>query len=210
MRATPADPSDRASADRTDRTDRTDRAESADRADRTEGVDRAEGAEGAERIEGAVGAGRGLPDVGSRADLDTVLRRFYGAAFDDPLIGPFFTEIAGTDLEVHLPRITDFWERALFRTAEYRRDAFAPHAVLHAARPLTAAHFGRWVQLWHATLDGRHQGPLADRAKAQGERIALAMLKRLGGRAADTAAPAGTGGSGGFVPLAALTLRSAA
>ncbi|WP_282695155.1 group III truncated hemoglobin [Streptomyces sp. CC208A] len=144
-------------------------------------------------------------DIGGRDDLDVVLRRFYTAAFADPLIGPFFTEVAGTDLEVHLPRITDFWERALFRTVEYARDPFAPHAVLHAARPLAAAHFGRWVQLWQATVDGLHRGPVADRAKAMGERIAVAMLKRLGGPGAEAAAA--TGGTGGFVPSAALTLR---
>ncbi|MER6097437.1 group III truncated hemoglobin [Streptomyces sp. NPDC001728] len=148
---------------------------------------------------------RATRDISDRDDLDVLLRRFYGAAFADPLIGPYFTEVAGTDLEAHLPHIVDFWERALLRTAEYRRDAFAPHAALHAARPLTAAHFGRWVQLWRATVDGLHSGPRAERAKAQGERIALALLRRLAGTGA------GTGGTGGgFVPLAALELRSVA
>lgn len=118
-------------------------------------------------------------DISGRADLDVVLRRFYTAAFADPRIGPFFTEIAGTDLDVHLPRITDFWERSLFRTAAYRRNAYAPHAALHSVRELTAADFGRWVQLWNATIDGLHRGPNAERAKAQGERIALTLLKRL-------------------------------
>ncbi|MFL9683896.1 group III truncated hemoglobin [Streptomyces sp. KL110A] len=146
---------------------------------------------------------RELTDIGGRDDLDVLLRRFYTAAFADPLIGPFFT-----DLEVHLPRIADFWERALFRTADYARDAFAPHAALHSARPLTPAHFGRWVQLWHATVDGLHRGPLADRAKAMGERISVSMMKRLGGPGAEV--EAATGGTGGFVPLAALTLRAAA
>ncbi|GGU85796.1 hypothetical protein GCM10010275_21520 [Streptomyces litmocidini] len=146
---------------------------------------------------------RETPDIGDRHDLDVLLRRFYAAAFADPLIGPFFTEVAGTDLELHLPRIADFWERALFRTADYDRDAFAPHAALHASRPLTAAHFGRWVQLWRASVDGLHDGPRAERAKAQGERIALAMLRRLGDGSTE-----GTGG--GFVPLAALALRSVA
>ncbi|MFI8321182.1 group III truncated hemoglobin [Streptomyces sp. NPDC085529] len=151
---------------------------------------------------------REFTDIGGRDDLDVVLRRFYAAAFADPLIGPFFTEVAGTDLEVHLPRIADFWERALFRTTAYARDAFAPHAALHSARALTPAHFGRWVQLWRATVDGLHRGPLADRAKAMGERIAVSMMKRLGGPGAEAVAAAG--GTGGFVPLAALTLRSAA
>ncbi|WP_371500885.1 group III truncated hemoglobin [Kitasatospora sp. NBC_00374] len=140
------------------------------------------------------------PDITDRADLDRLLRRFYGAAFADPLIGPFFTEIAGLDLEAHLPHITDFWERALLRSAEYRRDAFAPHAGLHRQRPMTAEHFGRWVQLWRASVDGLYRGPVADRAKEQGERIALAMLRRTSGGGTD-------GGAGGFVPLSVVLLR---
>lgn len=145
------------------------------------------------------------PDISGRADLDVVLRRFYTAAFADPRIGPFFTEIAGTDLEVHLPRITDFWERALFRSADYRRDAFAPHEALQSAREMTAEDFGRWVQLWRATIDGLHRGPNAERAKAQGERIALSLHKRLSGAGPNMESADGLG----FVPLAALRLRSA-
>ncbi|MCZ0979559.1 group III truncated hemoglobin [Streptomyces diastatochromogenes] len=145
---------------------------------------------------------RATPDLGDRHDLDVLLRRFYGAAFADPLIGPFFTELAGTDLEAHLPHIAGFWERALFRTGGYGRDAFAPHAALHTARPLTAAHFGRWVQLWRASVDGLHRG-----RRRSGPR------RRGAGRARDAAAArrgrGGHRGDGrGFVPLAALELRS--
>lgn len=146
-------------------------------------------------------------DISGRADLDVVLRRFYTAAFADPRIGPFFTVIAGTDLEAHLPRIADFWERALFRTAGYRRDAFAPHAAVHTARALTAADFGRWVQLWNAAVDGLHRGPVAERAKAHGEAVALALHRRLAGP--DAGLLRGEGRVG-FVPLAALELRSVA
>ncbi|WP_251054980.1 group III truncated hemoglobin [Streptomyces sp. ISL-66] len=145
-------------------------------------------------------------DISGRGDLDVVLRRFYTAAFADPGIGPFFTEIAGTDLGAHLPRITDFWERALFRTADYRRNAFAPHAALHSARELTAEDFGRWVQLWRATIDGLHRGPNAERAKATGERIALTLHKRLHGVEASLESEDGLG----FVPLAAVRLHSLA
>ncbi|MFC8448020.1 group III truncated hemoglobin [Kitasatospora sp. NPDC057223] len=140
-------------------------------------------------------------DIASRADLDGLLRRFYGAAFEDPLIGPFFTEVAGLDLEAHLPHITDFWESALLRTGSYRRNAFAPHAALHERRPMTAEHFGRWVQLWRAAVDGLVAGPVAERAKEQGERIAVNLLRRTSGGTTD-------GAGGGFVPLAAVLLRS--
>ncbi|GAA2748368.1 MULTISPECIES: group III truncated hemoglobin [Kitasatospora] len=140
-------------------------------------------------------------DIADRADLDPLLRRFYAAAAADPLIGPYFAGGAGFDLERHLPHITDFWESALLRTADYRRNAFAPHRELHRGRPLTAEHFGRWVQLWQAAVDGLYAGPLAERAKAQGERIAVAMLRRISG--GDT-----SGDGVGFVPLAAVLLRS--
>ncbi|MFG2297008.1 group III truncated hemoglobin [Streptomyces sp. NPDC048603] len=142
-------------------------------------------------------------DIAGRSDLDVLLRRFYTAAFADPLIGPFFTRIAGTDLEAHLPRITDFWERALFRTAGYRGDALAPHEALHSVHPMTAEDFGRWVQLWRAAVDGLFGGPLAERAKDQGERIALTLHRRLAGEDAPL-----TGDGPGFVPLAVLALRS--
>ncbi|WP_035796109.1 group III truncated hemoglobin [Kitasatospora mediocidica] len=141
-------------------------------------------------------------DIATRADLERLLRRFYGAAFADPLIGPFFTEVSGMDLEAHLPHITDFWESTLLRTAAYRRNAFTPHAALHEREPMTAEHFGRWVQLWSAAVDGLYRGPVADRAKAQGERIALALLRRTSGEGTEGAE------GGGFVPLAAVLLRS--
>ncbi|OPC85361.1 hemoglobin [Embleya scabrispora] len=142
------------------------------------------------------------PDIETRADLETLLRRFYRAAFADPLIGAHFTEIAGTDLETHLPRITDFWDRALLRGADYRGDPLAVHRALHEAAPLTARHFGRWLQLWHATVDGAHTGTRAERAKSQAERIAQAMLRRL--PTPDTPAERPRGG---FIPLSTLHLR---
>ncbi|RKE22473.1 group III truncated hemoglobin [Streptomyces sp. TLI_171] len=142
-----------------------------------------------------------LPDITTRADLEHALRRFYRAAFADPLIGPYFTEIARLDLDAHLPRITDFWESALLRTGSYRGNALAPHAAMHAISPLDAEHFGRWVQLWRATLDGLHAGPVTERAKAQAQRLAVAMLRRLGQGDTD-------GGTGGFVPLSAVRLAS--
>ncbi|MDH6144993.1 MULTISPECIES: group III truncated hemoglobin [Kitasatospora] len=135
-------------------------------------------------------------DIATRGDLELLLRRFYAAAFADPLIGRHF---GGMDLEAHLPRITDFWASSLLRTGEYRGNLFAPHASL----PLTAEHYGRWVQLWSATVDGRHQGPVAERAKERAQRIAVNLIRRTSGE--DPA----TGGPGGFVPLSALLLRSA-
>ncbi|MFI1577697.1 group III truncated hemoglobin [Embleya sp. NPDC020630] len=141
-------------------------------------------------------------DIETRADLETLLRRFYGAAFADPVIGPHFTEIAGTTLEEHLPRITDFWDRALLRGADYRGDPLAIHRTLHETAPLTAHHFGRWLQLWHAAVDGAHTGTRAQRAKSQAERIAQSMLRHLPTPTTPPKHP-----RTGFIPLSTLHLR---
>ena len=46
---------------------------------------------------------------------------------------------------------------------------------------LTPQHFGRWVDLWHATVDAHFSGEVADHAKVQGSSIAWSMSRRLMG-----------------------------
>ena len=120
-------------------------------------------------------------DIATRADVAALLRDFYGRAFADDLLGPVFVEIARMDLEAHLPVMCDFWMTALFRTGEYRRNAFVPHAQLHALAHLTPAHFSRWLELWRQTVADRHCGRHADHAVVQAARIANSMSRRLTG-----------------------------
>lgn len=122
-----------------------------------------------------------MPDFESRDDIDVVVRDFYGRAFADPLLGPIFTDIAHMDLEAHMPVMLDFWETVLFRAGLYKRNALAVHVDLHAKAALTAEHFGRWIDLWHATVDDHFSGEVADRAKVQAARIAWSMSRRLMG-----------------------------
>jgi len=79
----------------------------------------------------------------------------------------------------HLPAIGDFWEKVLFNTAVYNGRAMEVHRRLHRREPLTAAHFSRWVQLWDDAVDARHDGPVAELAKAQAARIAVAIQRNL-------------------------------
>lgn len=124
----------------------------------------------------AVGA---RPDVTDRDDVAALVRDFYGRAFADPLLGPVFTDVARMDLEAHLPVMCDFWETVLFATGSYRRNAMTPHVALHAAAPLSAAHFDRWLALWTATVDDRHAGVRARRAKERAAGIAASMRRRV-------------------------------
>ncbi|WP_400999226.1 group III truncated hemoglobin [Agromyces sp. GXQ0307] len=120
-------------------------------------------------------------DLRDRDDIARLVREFYARAFDDPLIGPIFTDIAHMDLEHHLPIMCDFWETVVFQTGSYRRNAFTLHEALNRRAPLGDAEFGRWIELWTATVDDLFAGESAERAKVRARRIASSMQRRLAG-----------------------------
>ena len=120
-------------------------------------------------------------DLASRADVESLLRRFYGEALRDELLAEPFAELRSRGLEQHLPIMCDFWETVLFRAGLYRRNALHAHRRIHHHTPLSAQHFLRWLTLWTTTIDQLYQGPVAEHAKIQAARIATAMHRRLTG-----------------------------
>lgn len=123
-----------------------------------------------------------MRDLADRNDVRALVEAFYSAAFEDPLIGPVFTDVAHLELDAHLPIMCDFWETVLWKAGLYRRNALQVHLALHTQHPLGPEHFERWLTLWTATVDERHRGPIAERAKLQAGRIAGSMQRRLAGR----------------------------
>lgn len=61
-----------------------------------------------------------MPDIATRADLELLLRHFYGRAFADPVLEPVFETLMVIGLDDHLPVMCDFWETILLRTGVYR------------------------------------------------------------------------------------------
>jgi hemoglobin len=120
-----------------------------------------------------------VADIETRDDCERLVRDFYTRAFEDPIIGFLFTDIARLDLEAHVPRITSFWETILLGARTYGGGAFRPHAELHAKVPLLEGHFARWVALWSETVDERFAGERAELAKAHADRVARAFHRRL-------------------------------
>lgn len=119
-------------------------------------------------------------DLETREDIDQLLRRFYGRAMTDPLIGYLFTEVAHLDLDHHLPRIGSFWEQVLLQRPVYNGHPIAAHFPLHQAAGLQAAHFQRWFELWAEAVDASFVGPMATQAKQRAAIIAESMQYRLG------------------------------
>lgn len=128
-------------------------------------------------------------DIETRADVEALVRAFYERAMADEIIGWLFVDVAGLDLEAHLPRIADFWETVLLGAGSYRGGAFRPHAALHAKAGLRGGHFVRWLALWEQTVDERFAGPRAEQAKAHAQRTAAAFRRRLGGYGEPAPAP---------------------
>lgn len=130
-----------------------------------------------------------MQDITTSADIERLVRAFYGRALTDEVIGWLFTDVARLDLDAHVPRISAFWETVLLGAQSYRGGAFAPHAVLHGKAGLRGGHFARWLALWGETVDELFQGPRADLAKTHAQRVAAAFEQRL-----DAHPQPGTGG----------------
>ena len=124
-----------------------------------------------------------MPDISSRADIDSLMRTFYSRAMADPLIGYLFTDVAKLDLEHHLPVIGDFWESTLFGSgvyARHRRNPLLIHAALDAKETLRPDHFQRWLVLFSDSVDESFCGPRASFAKQRGRMIAARIQEYLG------------------------------
>jgi hemoglobin len=120
-------------------------------------------------------------DLADRADVEELLRRFYGRVFDDDTLAEPFADLRLKGLDSHLPVMCDFWETVLFRAGLYHGNALLVHRQLDDRHPLCATHFARWLTLWSATLDEMYRGPVAEHAKVQAGRIAKSMHRRLRG-----------------------------
>jgi hemoglobin len=120
-------------------------------------------------------------DLADRADIEALLRRFYGRVLDDDLLAEPFAEVRAKGLDSHLPVMCDFWETVLFRTGRAKGGALHVHRDVHGRTPLSGDHFVRWLAAWQDTVDEMYCGPVAEHAKVQANRIAWAMNRRLAG-----------------------------
>lgn len=120
-------------------------------------------------------------DLSSRADVEMLLRRFYGRVFVDDALADAFSELRIRGLDAHIAVMCDFWETVLFRAGRYKGSALHAHRHVHRRTPLSGRHFARWLATWNSTVDEMYSGPVAERAKVQATRIAWAMHRRLTG-----------------------------
>jgi hemoglobin len=124
--------------------------------------------------------GRDLDDA---AEIAVMVRRFYADVAQDDLLGPVFNDVAQVDWGEHLQRLTAFWCRALLSMPGYEGNPYRQHMLVHARQAFTTAHFERWLDLFHETLDLGWDGPKVDQAKALARKVAKVHSHQLTGEA---------------------------
>lgn len=75
-----------------------------------------------------------------------LVHAFYGRVRQDPLIGPVFAARI-SDWEPHLQRMCEFWSSVMLMSGRYHGAPMPKHAAL----PIDAPHFDRWLELFTAT-----------------------------------------------------------
>ena len=75
----------------------------------------------------------------------------------------------------------DFWDAVLFGRGTYGRNAFIPHWNVHQKTPLQQYHFGKWLFLFHQTLDELFVGENTEIAKQKSTQIGQTLYIRLNG-----------------------------
>ena len=118
-------------------------------------------------------------DIENRDDIVELLWTFYKRAFQDELIGRFFTEVVPLDLPTHVPVIADFWEAVVFNKQGYRKNVMEVHRHIHQLSAIKKEHLERWVQLFTGTIDELFAGTRAVLMKQRAQSIATLMDIKL-------------------------------
>lgn len=120
-------------------------------------------------------------DISGRDDLKLLVDEFYRRVGDDDTLGFVFNDIAGVDWDHHLPRMVDFWEKALFRTGDFRGNPLAKHLAVSQKTPVGKPQFDRWIKLFYATVDQYFLGERAEHIKRIAGDMARVMTSRITG-----------------------------
>ena len=117
-----------------------------------------------------------------RADVFLLVKSFYNKIKEDDLIGVIFLKmIPENEWNDHLEKLTDFWETNLFFVRKYKGNPIQVHKNVDEKfeHSISQEHFGRWLQLWFATIDELFYGEKADQAKERARNIASMLFMKI-------------------------------
>jgi hemoglobin len=90
-------------------------------------------------------------------------------------LGGIFNGVIKDRWPEHLEKMYRFWQTVLLGEHTYQGSPFLPHARL----PVEQAHFNAWLKLWFETIDNLFDGQNANKAKWQGDKMAVMFLSKI-------------------------------
>jgi len=117
----------------------------------------------------------------TRENLNKMVLIFYTKILKDEIVGPFFIEKLGDDLNneqwvPHIELLTNFWASIALGDPTYRGNPFAPHASI---ANISREAFSRWLELFSQTLDMVYIPQIADQFKERSTIIAGNFMRNL-------------------------------
>ena len=111
-------------------------------------------------------------DIQNREDVFLLVSEFYKKVRTDSVLGPFFNTVI-SDWDVHIQRLTTFWESSLFLKTRYTSNPLQAHIKVDKDNnnSITELHFGLWLNLWYQTIDELFVGDYAENAKRRARKM---------------------------------------
>lgn len=120
-----------------------------------------------------------MKDIQNRADLEAIMKCFYNKLLSDNSIRFIFTDIAQINLEHHLPVITDFWEKTILNSGNYKNNVIQIHQHLNTKIKLSEDHFSLWLLYFEQTIDELFAGINAEKLKTRALSMSNVMKIKL-------------------------------
>lgn len=121
-----------------------------------------------------------MRDLENRDDINKLVKNFYSKVRKNEEIGYFFNNSI-QDWDMHLEKLTDFWESNLFFTGSFKGNPAMAHVKVDQEHDhsITEYHFGIWMNLWFQTIDELFEGELAQRLKNNARKMSTHLFLRI-------------------------------
>ncbi len=118
----------------------------------------------------------------TKENIHKMVVRFYAKVLKDEIVGPFFIEKLGDNLnnntwKPHIELLTNFWASITLGEQTYRGNPFAPHLEIQG---LQQASFRQWLVLFYETIDSIYEPETGDFFKERSSLIAGNFMRNLG------------------------------
>lgn len=118
-------------------------------------------------------------DIVNRRDIELLVNTFYDKVMADKELGFIFQEVAKVNWPSHLNTMYNFWENIILFSGSYEGNPMNLHKHLHHIKPLNAAHFDRWNQLFICTVDELFEGNKARLARQRAVSISNIIRDKI-------------------------------